>query len=385
MLAVAGTGTAAAQEAPEPVSLLEELDFPAGIAFSNDWQTLFFSERDGRILRLDREVGAPEVVAEISTTTDGETGLLGLAVSPDDRFVYAFVTDETQSSNRVVRVPVTGGEVETIVDGLPADVYHNGGGVAFDADGMLLVSNGEIHDSSRSQDPDELGGKIYRFTPEGEPAPGNPFGAAIALGLRNPFGLTVDPDTGSIFVTENGPSSFDEIDRIQRGGNYGWPETTGPAEDGFDPSGPGDYFDPLLAYETVIVPTGIAIAAERNALPEYRGNLFFGTYSRTIHRVVLNPSQTEATSDEVFLEEDDPVIALAWGPDGLYYSTPDSVKLLPLAGADKGEGEGRRPRRIVGPPLRPEADSNRTVGLVVGAVVLVAILAFVFWARRDRT
>ena len=380
-----GTGTAVAQDAPEPVSLLEELDFPAGLAFSNDWRTMFFSERDGRILRLDRASGGPQVVAEISTTTDGETGLLGIAVSPDDRFVYAFVTDETQSSNRIVRVPVEGGEAETVVDGLPADVYHNGGGVAFDADGMLLVSNGETHADSIAQDPDALGGKIYRFTPEGEPAAGNPFGASIALGLRNPFGLTVDPDTGSIFVTENGPSSFDEINRIERGGNYGWPDTTGPAGSDFEPSGPGDYSDPLLAYEDIIVPTGIAVAAERNALPEYRGNLFFGTYGEaTIHRVVLTPSQTEATSDEVFLQEEDPVVALAWGPDGLYYTTPDAVKLLPLAGTDRGQDDDGG-RRIVGPPLRPEAGSNRTVGLIVGAAVLAAILAFIFWARRDRS
>lgn len=348
---------------------------------------MFLNERDGRILALDRSSGGPEVVAEIQTTTDGETGLLGLAVSPDDRFLYVFVTDETQSSNRVVRVPVDGGEVETVVDGLPANVYHNGGGVAFDRDGMLLVSNGETHESSLAQDPDALGGKIYRFTPDGDPAPDNPFGSAIALGLRNPFGLTVDPTTGAIFVTENGPSSFDEVNHIVLGGNYGWPDTSGPADAGFEPSGPGTYFDPLLEYEDIIVPTGIAVADPRNALPEYSGNLFFGTYGEaTIHRVELDESKTEALSDDIFIQEEDPVVALAWGPDGLYYSTPDAVKLVPLAGEDTGgDGERSRPPRSVGPPLRPEADSNRTVGFVIGATLLVAIITFVFWRRRDRT
>ncbi|HET7483704.1 MAG TPA: PQQ-dependent sugar dehydrogenase [Actinomycetota bacterium] len=368
-----------AQARPAAVTLLDDVDFPVGIDFSSDGKVMYLSERDGaiRVVR-DNELQS-DPLAEILTTTTGETGLLDIAVSPDDRWVYAFATVRNGTTNSVYRVSTADGEVEEIVSGLPANVYHNGGGVDFDREGSLLVSNGETHDSGRSQDPDALGGKIYRFTPDGEDAPDNPFGAAIALGLRNPFGLTVDPVSGAAFVTDNGPTEEDEVDRIDSGGNYGWPDVVGPAPEGFEPSGPGEYHDPVSHHPDIVVPTGIAVADPRNARPDVAGDLFYGTYGEgTIHRIELDPDRQRALSDEVFFDVGEPVIGMAWGPSGLYFSTPDSLRLLPLA--------RRRPGEPPGPvaPIQPAGDRDYVPMLLVAAAVIVVGVALVVAGRRTR-
>ena len=358
------------------------VEFPAGIAFSPDG-SMYFTERGGRVRVVRDGVLREEPVAAIGTTTEGETGLLG--IEERDGILYVFATDPDGTSNSVLAVRADG-EVDTIVGGLPASVYHNGGGVAFDDDGMLLVSNGDGHDSGAAQDPDALGGKIYRFTPEGSAAPGNPFGDAIALGLRNPFGLTVDPVTGDAFVTDNGPSSDDEINRISEGGNYGWPDVLGSAG-GARPSGPGVYRDPVSVQEEIVVPTGIAVADPATARPTVAGDLFYGTYGeQAIHRVVLDEARREAVSDEVLMREKEPVIALEWGPRGLYYSTPTSIKVIPLAApANEHRDEDRTPRpglTIVGPPLAPDPGFDVPWLLLAAAVAALALGVVLLRFRR---
>lgn len=379
---------AAAQIEPRVVVRAE---FPAGIAFDSNG-TMFITERAGRILAIEDRT---RVVASIPTTTSGEAGLLGLAVSPDDRFVYAFATAADGGSNIVYRVPTAGGDPEIVVEGLPAGGYHNGGGVAFGRDGMLYVSNGETHETSRPQDPGQLGGKVYRYTPDGDVPPDNPFGdsPAYAIGYRNPFGLAIDPISGNPFVTENGPESHDEIDRIVAGGNGGWPITSGPA-DGTDTSSlRGDYQDPIVDYEQIIVPTGITFADPANADAQVAGDLFFGAYGeQTIHRVTLNAARDRATNDRILLESSEPVIALAWGPKGLYYSTPGAVNLIPLAieGAVPTKrpvspgGAAPSPRFTLSDtdPLRDEPEGPSALWFVAGAVVVLgAALAYAFHRR----
>ena len=297
------------------------LEFPTGIAFTPDGR-MIVNERGGRVRVVRDGRLEPRPLATIPTTTSGERGLLGLAVSPDQQSVYVFATQPDGDSNRVLRVPLDGGAPTVVVDGLPGGVYHDGGGVAFDAEGRLLVSNGEVHDRGLAQDPGALGGKLYRYTPEGSPAPGGPFAGspAIAIGLRNPFGLAVDPVSGAAFVTENGPSGHDELNRVDPGMNYGWPIVAGFA------SGervPDRYVDPLVDYPRTIVPTGIAFSPS--------GDLFFGAYAEgTIHQVQLDRDRRRVVSDSVLLDADEPVVALAWGPGGLHFSTPESVRVLAI-------------------------------------------------------
>lgn len=343
---------------------------------------MYVNERAGRVRLVDEGGLDGDPLATIPTTTAGETGLLGIEVSPDGANLFVFATDPGGSSNRVLRVPSTGGSPELVVEGLPASVYHNGGGLAFDQDGMLLVSNGEVHESGTAQDPDVLGGKVYRFFPGGDPAD-NPFGDAIALGLRNPFGMTVDPVTGDAFVTDNGPSSSDEVNRIQVGGNYGWPDVLGTAGDA-RPPGPGEYYDPVTVQEEIVVPTGIAIADPENARKAVSGDLFYGTYGeQTIRRVTLDQEREAALSDEIFLREDEPVIALEWGPRGLYYSTPTAIKVIELAKAGGRNGRDAGPAPADDdPPITPDPGTgSRPLVIAAVAVVLLGGVAL-FFARR---
>jgi glucose/arabinose dehydrogenase len=376
---------AGAQEGARTV--IDGADFVTGIAFLSDG-TMLFNERDGVVRRSD--TGGVETIAEIPTVVQGETGLLGISVAPDERSFYVFATELGGESNTVWRADLDGGDPERVIEGMSASFYHNGGGLAFDEDGMLLVSNGEEHDGGLSQDPAAFGGKVYRFTPEGDVPSDNPFGdtPAFAIGLRNPYGLAVDPQTGTPWVTENGPSSYDEVNRILPGGNYGWPNISGPSSENAPADLEGDYQDPAVAYEDIIVPTGIAFAGD-DATDEFAGDLFFASYGEgAIHALRLNDARDEVESDEIVHQEGEPVIALAWGPGGLYFSTPEAIKLLPIASEEEEEGSpaaaAGAPSREAEPSPSPTRDGERSgIGTLL-AIAIPVLLLLAFLATRNR-
>ncbi|GAA0242804.1 PQQ-dependent sugar dehydrogenase [Cryptosporangium japonicum] len=226
--------------------------------------TRWSPERDsGRILRLTAGGGqAREVYRVPGVEAAGEGGLLGLATA--DGLVYAYHTAERD--NRVVRFRLDGGTPEVIVDGIAKAGNHNGGRIAFGPDGMLYIGTGDAGETSRSQDPESLNGKILRVTPEGAPAPGNPdAGSAVySLGHRNVQGLAWDA-AGRLFATEFGQNDVDEVNRIEPGRNYGWPDVEG---DG----GGGRYTDPLVTWPTGDAsPSGIAISGDTAYVAALRG------------------------------------------------------------------------------------------------------------------
>ncbi|MGI8407380.1 MAG: PQQ-dependent sugar dehydrogenase [Actinomycetota bacterium] len=396
-MTILSAGSAAAvPEWPESQLVAEGFEFPTGMAFLPDG-TLLVNDRPGSVRVIGNGRLDPEPLAEIPTAITGETGLLGIAVPPDvdeDAAAYAFATAPDGNTNIIWRVPLDGSDIEPIVQGLPAAGYHNGGGVAFDEDGMLLISNGEQHDGDRAQDPEVLGGKVYRFNPDGSIPTDNPFSAtsaALSIGLRNPYGLAIDPLSGAPWVTENGPESYDEINRIVPGTNYGWPQISGPedvneldaAELGLRPP----YLDPVLAYEQVIVPTGITFAT-RDAPPLVeKGDLFFGSYAEAaIHHVRLDDDRTSAATDSVIPVEG-PVVAIGWGPEGLYYSADDEVRMFPFAGGEEASPDASQSEKAPSPiesdegPLGPLADEEG--GLAWPALLILALFAAgIYFTRR---
>ncbi|MGH3372348.1 MAG: PQQ-dependent sugar dehydrogenase, partial [Nocardioidaceae bacterium] len=200
----------------------------------------------------------------------GEAGLLGLAVSPtysEDSLVYAYLS--TDSDNRVVRMEYDGrrlGEPEVVLDGIPNGFIHDGGRLAFGQDGMLYVSTGETGVEHLAQERDSLGGKILRITPDGEPAPGNPVdGSPVwTMGHRNVQGLAFD-DRDRLWASEFGASTWDELNRIERGGNYGWPlvEGRGDLE---------EYRNPFAQWRTSEAsPSGLAFAQGALWMASLRG------------------------------------------------------------------------------------------------------------------
>jgi glucose/arabinose dehydrogenase len=236
-------------------TVARDLEAPWGLAFLPDGGALV-SERDsGRILRV-RPGAEPEEVATVpGVAPGGEGGLLGVAVSPDyqrDRLVYAYLS--TTDDNRIVRFRV-GEAPQVLVAGIPRAAIHNGGRIAFGPDGMLYAGTGDASDGRNAQDPGSLGGKILRLRPDGGVPDGNPFpGSPVwSLGHRNVQGLAWHAD-GRLFATEFGQNRVDEINLVERGGNYGWPEVEG--------TGGGDRFhDPVVTWPTAQAsPSGATIA-----------------------------------------------------------------------------------------------------------------------------
>ncbi len=250
-----------------PQAVAEHLEVPWGIAFLPDGSALV-SERDSaRILRVRPGAGASEVVATVpGVEPEGEGGLLGIAVSPDyrrDQLVYAYFS--SASDNRIVRFRL-GEQPRAILTGIPKGEIHNGGRIAFGPDGLLYATVGEAGHRSNAQNLQRLGGKILRMEPDGGVPPDNPFPGSLvfSLGHRNLEGLAWD-SAGRLFASEFGQSHFDEVNRIEAGRNYGWPEVEG--------GGGGDRFvDPLLTWRTPeSSPSGAAIDGDTLYVAALRG------------------------------------------------------------------------------------------------------------------
>jgi glucose/arabinose dehydrogenase len=279
-------------------TVAEGLGTPWGLAPLPDGDLLVSSRDDATITRIDGESGKKTELGEVpGVSPAGEGGLMGLALSPDyasDHMIYAYFT--SASDNRIVRVlydeqKPSGeqlGAPDTIFKGIPKGYIHNGGRIAFGPDKMLYAGTGESGDTGLSQNKDSLGGKILRLTPEGEPAPGNPFpdSPVYSYGHRNVQGLAWDSNQ-RLFAAEFGQDTWDELNAIKPGGNYGWPEAEGKSDD-------SAYQNPLAQWGTDDAsPSGIAYA---------EGSVWMaGLKGQRLWRIPLNG--TEASADpQAFLE-----------------------------------------------------------------------------------
>ena len=221
------------------------LETPWGMVVLDDGTLLFGSRDSGEIRALPVGERSPRVVGAIDVRAEGESGLLGLAVTPDQSQVLAYFT--TADDSRVVTMPWDGaalGEPEVVIEGIPGgEVYHQGGGLTVGPDDLLYVSTGDNGEPESAQDRDSLSGKVLRYTLDGEPAPGNPFDDAVyTWGHRNVQGLAFD-DEGRLWASEFGQNTWDELNLIVAGDNYGWPEVEG--------TGGGDRFtDPEVVWST---------------------------------------------------------------------------------------------------------------------------------------
>lgn len=191
---------AAAPAVPNPARLggaqvlARGLRAPWGLAFLPGGDALVTERDTRRIVRVSPAGAVSEVQVVDDADAGGEGGLLGIAVSPDyvrDGLVYAHYT--TATDNRISRFRL-GERPVPIVTGVPVSGIHNGGRLAFGPDGMLYAGTGDARERGRSQDRSNLGGKVLRMTPEGGPAPGNPFPGSIVFttGHRNVQGLGFD-------------------------------------------------------------------------------------------------------------------------------------------------------------------------------------------------
>ncbi|MEU7279376.1 PQQ-dependent sugar dehydrogenase [Streptomyces sp. NPDC045431] len=257
-------------------TLTEGLKSPWGLAALPDGDLLVSSRDEGTITRVDGESGEQTVLGSVpGVAPAGEGGLMGLALSPSyaaDHLVYAYFT--TESDNRIARMLYDEkkpagqqlGAPDTVLRGIPKGTVHNGGRIAFGPDKMLYAGTGETGETGLAQDRASLGGKILRMTPDGQPVHGNPSADSVVYswGHRNVQGLAWDADK-RLWAAEFGQNTWDELNVIEPGGNYGWPEAEGKA-------GRSGYLDPVAQWKPAEAsPSGIAMAQGSVWLAGLRG------------------------------------------------------------------------------------------------------------------
>ncbi|HZA04088.1 MAG TPA: PQQ-dependent sugar dehydrogenase, partial [Propionibacteriaceae bacterium] len=247
-----GATTPTRRGRPVATEALRGLTSPWGlVALRNG--NLLISERDTKQILLVNGDAKESLRTIEEVEPGGEGGLLGLAVTPDERQVFAYYS--AADDNRIVAMSFDGrtlGEPQVILDGIPRAQIHNGGRLLIGPDGFLYVATGDAADSQLAQDRESLAGKILRISLDGEPAPGNPFGNEVfSLGHRNVQGLAFDEED-RLWACEFGSQEWDELNLISEGNNYGWPLVEG--------SGEGDGLtNPKVVWETSEAsPSGLA-------------------------------------------------------------------------------------------------------------------------------
>ena len=300
------------------------LEAPWALAFVPDGR-IFISERPGRVRVITPDgVLEPEPLAQIEgVAAEGEGGLLGLAVDPDfDRnrrlYLYHTYRDESGLHNRVVRYTEREGglaERTVLLDAIPGEVIHDGGRLAFGPDGKLYVTTGDAADPELAQDRSSLAGKILRLNADGSVPADNPFSGSpvYSYGHRNAQGLAWNPETGRLYATEHGATGNDELNLIEPGRNYGWPEVEGREH--------GRFTAPVAVYESSIAPSG-ATWYDGDAIPPWRNDLLFATLVGThLHRVSVDGDDPGSVTgqEEVFDDRYGRLRDVQVGPDGDVY------------------------------------------------------------------
>lgn len=233
--ASATTGAACGNPVCGVTQVATDTDIPWGLATLPDGAILYTRRDAHDIVRLDPATGAKTTVGTVPNvqSTDGEGGLLGLAISPSfatDRWLYLMHTSPTD--NRIVRIKLEGTTLNTstqqvLLTGIGRNKFHNGGRLRFGPDGKLYASTGDAQNGNYAQDTNNLAGKVLRINPDGTIPSDNPFGNAVwSYGHRNPQGLAFDAQ-GRLWEQEFGNSVMDETNLIVKGGNYGWPACEG--------------------------------------------------------------------------------------------------------------------------------------------------------------
>ena len=298
-------------------TLATNLEVPWSFAFLPGGNALVTERDSGRLLTVNPS-GEARVVQTLPEGGSGEGGLLGVAVSPnyeEDRYVYAYYT--TERDNRVVRFRI-GEEPEPVLTGIPVNSYHDGGRIKFGPDGILYISTGDAGDTENSQDRGSLGGKILRIEPDGSIPKDNPFAGnpVYSYGHRNVEGLAWDAE-GQLYASEFGQNTWDEVNRIEAGENYGWPEVEG--KGGQDRG----YVDPITVWPTSEAsPSGAEIMVD-GAIPQWEGDLFVAALrGERLWHLELNDKGHVTDREKLLDGEVGRVRDVAQAPDGsLWVST----------------------------------------------------------------
>jgi glucose/arabinose dehydrogenase len=312
-------------------TLAEGMTHPWSIAVGPEG-VLYVTERPGRLNRIDPATGAVTRLGGLpEIRVQSEAGLMGLALDPDfatnGQLYLCYSTGGTLSAgNRLSRFTLAGnklGAEKILIDDLPGARWHNGCRVEIAPTGHLFATMGDAGDAGDAQDPTSLGGKVFRINRDGSLPTDNPFtdSPVWSIGHRNPQGLAFRPADGALWSTEHGPDTQDELNRIEKGGNFGWPRCKGVESCGSLPN----YRAAAAEYDrddTVAISD--LIFYQGSAFPDWQGDiLFVALKTGRLYRVTLDGDKV--VSSEILIDGDFGRLRdIAEAPDGSLYLATDN-------------------------------------------------------------
>ena len=293
----------------------EGLSSPTSIAFM-DSNNILVLEKSGSVRLISNGVLQEQPVLNVPVDTENERGLLGIATQDDTVFLYFTESGQTLR-NKVYQYTWNGDALvnpKLILD-LPAipGPNHNAGKLVMGPDHYLYVIIGDLNHDGKLQnfldgpEPDDTG-VILKVNPnDGSAAPNNPFANSgnsvlsryYAYGIRNSFGLTIDPITNMLWDTENGPSEYDEVNLVRPGFNSGWQTVMGPisrsgqAEDELVSFPGSHYADPVFSWRTPPAVTDIEFLHSSKFGDKYANNIFIGDNNNgNVYYLEVNDDRT---------------------------------------------------------------------------------------------
>lgn len=306
---------------------------PWSIVFTSE-KRMLVTERSGAIRVIENGILQEKPLKTIpQLSTRSEEGLMGMTLDPayeKNKYLYISYAYPAQNglSVKVVRFIDNGDSLSgetTIIDTIPAAQNHAGTRLRFGPDGKLYITTGDASERAIAQDLNSLGGKTLRINPDGSIPSDNPFpnSPVWSYGHRNAQGLDWHPVTKELYATEHGPSLFDgpaggdEINRITKGGNYGWPLVS--HENTYEGT-----VAPLVLYTPAVAPAS-GMFYRSSVIPQFTNNFFFGGLrGQGVYRIVFNSDNP----DNVLINEKMKEVTvgrvrdIAEGPEGfIYFST----------------------------------------------------------------
>jgi glucose/arabinose dehydrogenase len=343
--------------------VVEELSSPTSMAFM-DSNNILVLEKTGSVRLISNGILQEQPVLNIPVDTESERGLLGIATLEDDNTVFLYFTESDETlRNRVYRYNWNGETLvnPTLILDLPAipGPNHDGGKLVIGPDQYLYAIIGDLNHDGKLQnfldgpEADDTG-VIFKVNPnDGSAAPNNPFvnsGDSVlsryyAYGIRNSFGLAIDPLTNMLWDTENGPGEYDEVNLVRPGFNSGWQTVMGPISrsgesvDDLVSFQGSQYIDPVFSWQIPPAVTDIEFLHSPKLGDKYANNIFVGDYNNgNIYYFEVNEdrsgikfdaSQTdlidlvadneEELSTIIFGSGFGSITDIATGPDGFFY------------------------------------------------------------------